>query len=90
MITLIGIELEEPSQCLTTTMIVKYIYSFVVGKKLAFRQNILTLQPPPAIYACSDSNYSVHYSLVLHCQHIPCADPFWAATYHVANFSDDE
>ena len=27
---------------------------------------------------------------MLLCQHIPCADPFWAATFHVADFSDDD
>ena len=59
-------------------------------KKLAFRKNNITIEPPPAIYACSDNIYSVHCSTVLYCQHIPCADPFRAATYHVAEFSDEE
>ena len=29
-------------------------------------------------------------STVLHCQHIPCADPFSGCNVHVADFSDDE
>ena len=40
----------------STTMIVKYI--FLCGsEKLAFRKNIITIEPPLAIYACSDSIY---------------------------------
>ena len=27
---------------------------------------------------------------MLHCQHIPCADPFSGCNVHVADFSDDE
>ena len=27
---------------------------------------------------------------MLHCQHIPCADPFSGCNIHVADFSDDE
>ena len=29
-------------------------------------------------------------AFVLHCQHIPCADPFSGCNVHVADFSDDE
>ena len=58
--------------------------------KLALRKNYITIEPPPAIYACSVSIYLVHCSKVLYCQHIPCADPFRAATYYVADFSDEE
>ena len=35
---------------------------------------MITIEPPPAIYACSDSFYSVHCSILLSCQHIPCDD----------------
>ena len=53
---------------------------------MAFRKNIVTIEPPPAVHACSDSIYSVHCLIVLYCQHIPCADPFWAATLMLQTF----
>ena len=43
---------------------------------MAFRKNLISIQPPLAKYAYSVSIISVHCSTVLHCQHIPCADPF--------------
>ena len=51
---------------------------------------MITIEPPPAIYACSVSIYLVHCSTVLFCQHIPCAGPFRDVTFYVADFSDEE
>ncbi|EMS65729.1 UDP-glycosyltransferase 73C5 [Triticum urartu] len=34
--------------------------------------------------------YSLITLYVLHCQHIPCADPFLGCNVHVADFSDDD
>ena len=70
-------------------IVVNKIYSIVVGKNQLYAKT-LTVEPPPAKYACSDSCYSVHCSMVLFCQHIPCADPFRAAMYYVADFSDED
>ena len=35
---------------------------------------MITVEPPPAIYACSDSHLFVHCPIVLSCQHIPRPD----------------
>ena len=45
---------------------------------------------PSAKYACSDSIHSVHYSMcyIASIFHVPTH--FRAATFHVADFSDDE
>ena len=45
------------SQCLSTTMIVKQNIFLCCRGKLAFRKNIITLEPPPAKYAYSCSIY---------------------------------
>ena len=46
----------------------------------------LNLEPPPAKYACSDSIILFITLYVLHCQHIPCAEPFRAATLMLQTF----
>ena len=61
-----------------------------MSEKIGFSQNNITLEPPPAIYACSDS---IHVFIALLCYiasifHV--LTRFRAATYHVADFSDDE
>ena len=38
----------------------------------------VTIELPPSIYACSDSIILFIALYVLHCQDIPCADPFRA------------
>ena len=43
--------------------------------KIGFMQNCNHRALPPAKYACSIA-YSIVVLYVLHCQHIPCADPF--------------
>ena len=67
--------MEEPSQCLTTTMIVKQNIFLCCRKKLAFRKNHNhrafhhpNMHVVIALF-CSCST-------VLLCQHIPCDDPF--------------
>ena len=71
-------------------MIVKNkIYSFVVGENWLYAKT-LNLEPPPAKYAYSIAFIPLLASSVLSCQHIPCADPFRAATFHVVDFSVEE
>ena len=74
----------------STNFVVKQNIILCCRKKLAFPENMITVEPPPAIYACSVSIYLVHCSIVLFCQHIPCADPFSGCNVNVADFSDDE
>ena len=52
---------------------------------MALRKNIITIEPPPAKYACSDSLYSsllYGVNLPVHSMYLP----FVAATSHVARF----
>ena len=49
-------------------------------------QNCKPQSFPPAIYACSDSIILFIALYVLLCQHIPCADPFRAATFMLQTF----
>ena len=58
-------------------------------EKIGFSQNIITAEPPPAIYACSDS----YYSYLSYGVNLPVHSMYWpfvAATSHVAGFSYDE
>ena len=57
-------------------MIVKQNLFLCCRENLALRKNHITIEPPPTIYAYSDSIYLFICSTVLYCQHIPRADPF--------------
>ena len=58
--------------------------------KFGFSQNIITLEPPPAIYACSDSIILFITLLCYIASIFHVLTRFRAATYHVADFSDNE
>ena len=60
------------SQCLSTTMIVKQNIFLCCREKLDFHKNIITIEPPPAIYACSDS---IYLFIALQC--------YFASIFHV-------
>ena len=58
---------------------------------MAFRKNIITIEPPPAIYACSDSIYLFNTLLCYIASIFHVLTRFRAATtYYVADFSDEE
>ena len=57
---------------------------------MAFLKNILTIQPPRAIYACSDSNYLFITLLCYFASIFHVLTHFRAPTYDVADFSDEE
>ena len=90
LITSIGIELEEPSQwCFNYHDSKIKIYSFVGGKNWLLAKTInhrAFHQPNMHVVIALFCSCST----VLLCQHIPCADPFRAATYYVVDFSDEE
>ena len=57
---------------------------------MAFHKNIITLDPPPAIYACSDSIYMFIALLCYITSIFHVLTHFRAATYYVADVSDEE
>ena len=57
---------------------------------MAFRKNIKTIEPPPASYAFSDSLYLLIALLCYLASILHVLTRFQAATYHVADFSDEE
>jgi hypothetical protein len=50
---------------------------------------MITIEPPPAIYACSDSIY-LFIALLCYIASIFHVLTYTAATYDVAEFSDEE
>ena len=53
-------------------------------------QNNITIEPTPAIYACSDNIYLFIALLCYIASIFHVLTRFRAATYHVADFSDEE
>ena len=67
---------------ISTNFVVKQNIFLCCRGKLVFRKNQPYMHVVIALFCFC--------STVLYCQHIPCAGPFRAATYYVADFSDEE